>query len=64
VTANVLASLATPPILLGLPEGWLEAVMMSEVSADEYRMLAALLSAVLLLSHADVFTGWLKSKPK
>lgn len=55
LAANLLAVLATPVILLLLPGHAIEAVMTSQATAEEFRILAGLLSVVLYLRHHE---GW------
>jgi glycerol-3-phosphate acyltransferase PlsY len=64
VSANVLASIVTPLLLLAVPSTWLDAVMISNVSSNEYRALSALLSVLLLISHADVIQHMLNTARK
>ncbi|MEX1138476.1 MAG: glycerol-3-phosphate acyltransferase [Bacteroidota bacterium] len=54
VTSNVIATVATPIVLVLMPSGVVETVTTSQTSSDEFRILAFCLSAVLLWSHRDV----------
>ncbi len=60
VTANVLSSVFTPVALFTAPSSWLQAVMFSHTSSDDYRIFAAVLSVVLLMSHSDSVLGMFK----
>jgi len=53
LTSNVIATIATPVILVLMPSGLMSAVMTMETTPAEYRILAFCLTAALLVSHRD-----------
>ncbi len=53
LTSNAVATIATPIILVLIPSESVAAVMTTQTSAHEFRVLAFCLSIVLLLSHRD-----------
>jgi glycerol-3-phosphate acyltransferase PlsY len=54
VTANVLCSMFTPLVLVGVPDSWLRAMTISPISVDDYRLFSGMLSVLLLVSHHEV----------
>jgi acyl phosphate:glycerol-3-phosphate acyltransferase len=58
--ANVIAILLTPLFLLLMPNAWIEALMVRQISATDYQVCSFTLSALLLLSHLDVLKGTTK----
>ena len=62
VTANVLSTLLTPLALSVAPPIWLETLMFSQATVEEYRIFAWVISVVLLLSHIDVIRSLLRNK--
>jgi glycerol-3-phosphate acyltransferase PlsY len=57
LTSNVIATIATPVILVLLPSQYIGMMMISETTPAEFRTLAFSLTAVLLLSHRDALKG-------
>ncbi|HLA68740.1 MAG TPA: glycerol-3-phosphate acyltransferase, partial [Bacteroidota bacterium] len=55
LASNLLATLATPVVLLLLPEASLEALVFVSGTATNIRWLALAMSVILLLSHRDAF---------
>ncbi len=53
-TANVAAIIAAPLILLAVPAGWVDSMMVVDAPARSFQLLAFILSGVLLISHWDV----------
>ena len=49
--ANIFAILLTPMILLIVPSAWIEAVMVHNISATDYRIFSFIMSSIHLLSH-------------
>ena len=49
--ANIFAILLTPMILLIVPSAWIEAVMVHNISATDYRIFSFIMSGIHLLSH-------------
>jgi glycerol-3-phosphate acyltransferase PlsY len=49
--ANIAAIILAPIILLIIPSGWIDAVMVRYISATDYRVFTFILSGILLLSH-------------
>ena len=49
--ANIAAIILAPIILLAIPSAWIDAVMVRDISATDYRVLTFILSGILLLSH-------------
>ncbi|MCI0706658.1 MAG: glycerol-3-phosphate acyltransferase [Ignavibacteriae bacterium] len=62
VKANVISTLFTPIVLSIVPQAWLDVLMFSQTTAEEYRIFAWAISVVLLLSHKDVILGLLTKK--
>ncbi len=50
---NLVAILTTPLLLLIVPDSWIETLLIVSCSPSSFRILAFVLSAVLLLSHWD-----------
>ncbi|MEX2116282.1 MAG: glycerol-3-phosphate acyltransferase [Bacteroidota bacterium] len=53
LTSNLIATVATPVILVLMPSQLIDAVMTTETTSAEYRILAFCLTALLLVSHRD-----------
>jgi acyl phosphate:glycerol-3-phosphate acyltransferase len=49
--ANIAAIILTPFILLIIPSVWIEAVMVRDISATDYRIFSFIMSGIHLLSH-------------
>lgn len=60
LTANVLSSVFTPVALSLCSEAWLEPLTFSPVQVGEYRLLAWMVSGLLLLSHHEVLRRFIK----
>jgi acyl phosphate:glycerol-3-phosphate acyltransferase len=60
LNANLVAIILSPIIVLMLPSAWIEALMVREVSATDYRFLSFILSGILLMSHWDAVKILLK----
>jgi glycerol-3-phosphate acyltransferase PlsY len=52
--ANLIAILLAPLVLLVVPAGWIDIVMIRHASATDYRLFSFILSGILLLSHLEV----------
>jgi acyl phosphate:glycerol-3-phosphate acyltransferase len=48
---NLVAIFLTPIIMIMLPSAWMNATMMREATATDYRIFSFILSGILLLSH-------------
>jgi glycerol-3-phosphate acyltransferase PlsY len=48
---NLIAIILAPIIVLMLPSAWIEALMVREVPATDYRIFSFILSGILLMSH-------------
>ena len=57
---NLVAIILAPIIVLMLPSGWIEELMVREVPATDYRYFSFILSGILLISHWDVVKILLK----
>jgi acyl phosphate:glycerol-3-phosphate acyltransferase len=55
--ANVIAIILSPLLLVAVPAGWIEMLMIRQISATDYQVCSFTLSALLLLSHWDVLKG-------
>ena len=62
VTANVLSTLFTPFALWLFPPFWLDVFMVSQISVEDYRIFAWVISVVLFISHADVIRGFMRKE--
>jgi len=51
IKANIIAIILTPLILLALPSAWIEAVMVRDISATDYRVFSFIMSGIHLMSH-------------
>jgi glycerol-3-phosphate acyltransferase PlsY len=60
--ANIIAILATPIVLLLLPSEWIEAIMIRQIAATDYRTFSFIISGLLLLSHVDILREIAKGK--
>jgi glycerol-3-phosphate acyltransferase PlsY len=60
--ANIIAILAAPIVLLLLPSGWIEALMIRHIAATDYRTFSFIISGLLLLSHLDALRETVKRK--
>lgn len=60
--ANIIAILATPIVLLLLPAEWIEALMLRQISATDYRTFSFIISGLHLLSHLDALKESVKRK--
>jgi glycerol-3-phosphate acyltransferase PlsY len=60
--ANIIAILATPIVLLLIPSGWIEAFMIRQIAATDYRTFAFIISGIHLLSHLDALKEIVKRK--
>lgn len=60
--ANIIAILATPMILLLLPSEWIEAVMVRQISATEYRAFSFIISGIHLFGHWDALKNIIRGK--
>jgi glycerol-3-phosphate acyltransferase PlsY len=49
--ANIVAIIFTPIIMLIIPSAWIEAVMVRNISATDYRIFSFIMSGIHLLSH-------------
>jgi hypothetical protein len=49
--ANIAAIILAPVILLIIPSMWIEAVMVRDISATDYRIFSFIMSGIHLLSH-------------
>ncbi|MGD0038026.1 MAG: glycerol-3-phosphate acyltransferase [Bacteroidota bacterium] len=49
--ANIVAIILTPIIVLIIPSAWIEAVMVRNISATDYRIFSFIISGIHLLSH-------------
>jgi acyl phosphate:glycerol-3-phosphate acyltransferase len=49
--ANIVAIIFTPIIMLIIPSAWIEAVMVRNISATDYRIFSFIMSSIHLLSH-------------
>jgi acyl phosphate:glycerol-3-phosphate acyltransferase len=49
--ANIAALMLAPVILLVIPAPWIEAVMVRDISATDYRIFSSIMSGILLLGH-------------
>jgi len=54
---NIVAILLTPLVLLVIPIGWIDAVMIRQISATDYRIYSFILSGILILSHIKPMKG-------
>lgn len=50
--ANIVAIILAPIILLIIPSAWIEAVMVRNISATDYRIFSFIMSCIHLLSHS------------
>lgn len=60
---NLAAIVSTPILLLFMPSAWIESLLLVNCSTTMFRAFAFVLSAILLLSHADAI-GELRTKWK
>jgi len=60
LNANLVAIILTPIIVMMLPSSWIEALMVREGPATDYRFFSFILSGILLVSHLDVVKILLK----
>jgi len=51
LNANLIAIILAPIIVLMLPSAWIEALMVREVPATDYRIFSFILSGILLMGH-------------
>ncbi len=51
LNANLLAIICAPIILLVIPSTWIEAVMIRNISATDYRIFSFIISGIHLMSH-------------
>jgi acyl phosphate:glycerol-3-phosphate acyltransferase len=58
---NIAAILLTPFLLLLIPADWIEALMIRQISATDYRIFSFILSGILLLSHLKPFREIIQS---
>jgi len=49
--ANIIAIIFAPVIILINPSAWIEAVMVSDISATDYRMFSFIINGIHLLNH-------------
>jgi glycerol-3-phosphate acyltransferase PlsY len=62
LNANLVAIILAPIIVLMLPSAWIEALMVREVPAPDYRIISFILSGILLMSHWDAVKILLKNE--
>jgi glycerol-3-phosphate acyltransferase PlsY len=59
---NLVAILTTPLFLLVIPSSWIESLLVASCSSSSFRVLAFILSAILLLSHWDAIRDLITKK--
>jgi glycerol-3-phosphate acyltransferase PlsY len=59
---NLMAILTTPLFLLVIPNSWIESLLVVSCSPSSFRILAFILSAILLLSHWDAIRDLITKK--
>jgi len=60
--ANLIAIILTPIVVLVFPTAWIEALMVREIPATDYRFISFIVSGILLMSHGDAVKILLKSE--
>ena len=58
--SNILATIVAPLILLLVPPTWIEALMIANGTASDFVALCVILTGILLISHRDGFSEFLK----